>query len=67
MTDIRTNIELPLAIDRRPELAHRLPPKERAKLLTDLDVQVTELAALTTELVELARRRSPAKPWNRSS
>ncbi|MGI5241215.1 ATP-binding protein [Dactylosporangium sp. CA-139066] len=55
LTSIRTNVELLLAVERRPELAHRLPPEERAKLLADLEAQVGELATLTTELVELAR------------
>ena len=65
LTSIRTNIELLLAVERQPELAHRLPPDERVKLLRDLDAQVTELAALTTELVELAREettREAAEP-----
>ncbi|GAA4938473.1 HAMP domain-containing sensor histidine kinase [Actinoplanes utahensis] len=55
LTSIRTNVELLLEIERRPELAHRLPPDERVKLLADLDAQVRELATLTTELVELSR------------
>ncbi|MFI5897935.1 ATP-binding protein [Actinoplanes sp. NPDC051513] len=55
LTSIRTNVELLLAVERQPDLAHRLPPEERAKLLEDLDAQVRELATLTTELVELAR------------
>jgi two-component system sensor histidine kinase MprB len=55
LTSIRTNIELLLEVERHPELAHRLPADERAKLLRDLDTQVGELAILTTELVELAR------------
>jgi two-component system sensor histidine kinase MprB len=58
LTSIRTNIALLLAVERQPELAHRLPPEERVKLLRDLDAQVTELAALTTELVELAREET---------
>jgi two-component system sensor histidine kinase MprB len=58
LTSIRTNIELLLAVERQPELAHRLPPEERAKLLRDLDAQVIELATLTTELVELAREET---------
>jgi two-component system sensor histidine kinase MprB len=58
LTSIRTNIELLLAVERQPELAHRLPPEERAKLLRDLDAQVGELAKLTTELVELAREET---------
>jgi two-component system sensor histidine kinase MprB len=58
LTSIRTNIELLLAVERQPELAHRLPPEERAKLLRDLDAQVAELAKLTTELVELAREET---------
>lgn len=55
MTSIRTNVELLVEVERHPELAHRLPPDERAKLLSDLTAQVAELATLTTELVELAR------------
>ncbi|MEU4218976.1 HAMP domain-containing sensor histidine kinase [Actinoplanes sp. NPDC026623] len=58
LTSIRTNIELLLAVERQPELAHRLPPEERAKLLSDLDAQVRELATLTTELVELSREEA---------
>jgi two-component system sensor histidine kinase MprB len=58
LTSIRTNIELLLAVERQPELAHRLPPAERAKLLSDLDAQVRELATLTTELVELSREET---------
>jgi two-component system sensor histidine kinase MprB len=58
LTSIRTNIELLLAVERQPELAHRLPPEERAKLLRDLEAQVAELATLTTELVELAREET---------
>ncbi|MEU4424731.1 HAMP domain-containing sensor histidine kinase [Actinoplanes sp. NPDC024001] len=55
LTSIRTNIELLLAVERRPELAHRLPPEERIRLLDDVDAQVRELATLTAELVELSR------------
>jgi two-component system sensor histidine kinase MprB len=58
LTSIRTNVELLLELERRPELAHRLPPEERSKLLADLDAQVRELATLTTELVELAREEA---------
>ncbi|MFC7277053.1 ATP-binding protein [Paractinoplanes rhizophilus] len=58
LTSIRTNVELLLTVERRPDLAHRLPPEERARLLADLDAQVRELAALTTELVELAREET---------
>ncbi|WP_213450632.1 sensor histidine kinase [Rhizomonospora bruguierae] len=58
LTSIRTNIELLLTIERQPELAHRLPPEERAKLLRDLDAQLVELTTLTSELVELAREEA---------
>ena len=58
LTSIRTNIELLIEVERHPELAHRLPPEDRAKLLRDLDAQVGELATLTTELVELAREET---------
>ncbi|WP_433307250.1 ATP-binding protein [Actinoplanes sp. CA-030573] len=65
LTSIRTNVELLLTVERHPELADRLPPEDRAKLLADLDAQVRELATLTTELVELAREdaaREAAEP-----
>lgn len=55
LTSIRTNVELLIAVERQPDLAYRLPPEERVKLLDDLDAQVRELATLTTELVELSR------------
>jgi two-component system sensor histidine kinase MprB len=58
LTSIRTNIELLLEVERHPELAYRLPPEDRAKLLIDLEAQVGELATLTTELVELAREET---------
>jgi two-component system sensor histidine kinase MprB len=58
MTSLRTNIELLLEVEKHPELAHRLPPEERAKLLADLNAQMAELGTLTTELVELARDES---------
>ena len=58
LTSIRTNIELLLEVERQPELAHRLPPEDRTKLLRDLDAQVNELATLTTELVELSREET---------
>ena len=58
LTSIRTNIELLVAVERQPELAHRLPAEDRAKLLRDLEAQVVELTTLTTELVELAREET---------
>jgi len=58
LTSLRTNIELLIEVERHPELAHRLPPEDRAKLLADLESQVGELATLTTELVELAREET---------
>jgi two-component system sensor histidine kinase MprB len=58
MTSLRTNIELLLEVEKHPELAHRLPPEDRAKLLSDLNAQMAELTTLTTELVELARDES---------
>ncbi|MEV6350896.1 HAMP domain-containing sensor histidine kinase [Actinoplanes sp. NPDC051851] len=62
LTSIRTNVELLLELERRPELAHRLPPEERTQLLHDLDAQVRELATLTNELVELAREEATREP-----
>jgi two-component system sensor histidine kinase MprB len=58
LTSLRTNIELLLAVERQPELAHRLPPEERQKLLRDLEAQVAELGTLTTELVDLSREET---------
>jgi len=58
LTSLRTNIELLLEVERHPELAHRLSPEDRTKLLTDLVTQVSELSTLTTELVELAREET---------
>ncbi|GIJ71681.1 HAMP domain-containing sensor histidine kinase [Virgisporangium ochraceum] len=58
LTSLRTNIELLLAVERQPDLAHRLPPEERTRLLDDLDAQVGELATLTAELVELSREET---------
>jgi two-component system sensor histidine kinase MprB len=48
LTSLRTNIEV-LARDRT------MPPGEREKLLHDVVAQLTEMTALVTELVELAR------------
>jgi two-component system sensor histidine kinase MprB len=65
LTSLRTNIELLLQVERHPERAHRLPPEDRAKLLSDLEAQVGELATLTAELVELSREettREAAEP-----
>jgi two-component system sensor histidine kinase MprB len=58
LTSLRTNIELLLQVERHPERAHRLPPEDRARLLTDLEAQIGELATLTTELVELSREET---------
>ena len=48
LTSLRTNIEV-LARDRN------MPDKEREKLLNDVVAQLSEMTALVTELVELAR------------
>jgi two-component system, OmpR family, sensor histidine kinase MprB len=48
LTSLRTNIEV-LARDRR------MPAGEREKLLNDVVAQLSEMTALVTELVELAR------------
>jgi two-component system sensor histidine kinase MprB len=65
LTSLRTNIELLVDVERHPEIAHRLPQRDRDKLLADLEAQVGELATLTNELVELSREettRGPAEP-----
>ena len=58
LTSLRTNIELLLKVEQHPELAHRFPPEERAKLLADLEAQVGELSmgALSRTAAEPARR-----------
>jgi two-component system, OmpR family, sensor histidine kinase MprB len=48
LTSLRTNIEV-LARDRK------MPAEEREKLLNDVVAQLSEMTALVTELVELAR------------
>lgn len=55
LTSLRTNLDL-LA---HSEGSDRLPPEERRALLDDVRSQVTELAALVTDLVELARDDRP--------
>jgi two-component system sensor histidine kinase MprB len=52
LTSLRTNIDLLLRAESRPE---RLGADDRSRLLQDLDSQVDELSSLATELVELAR------------
>jgi two-component system, OmpR family, sensor histidine kinase MprB len=51
LTSLRTNIEV-LARDRK------MPAEEREKLLNDVVAQLSEMTALVTELVELARGES---------
>ena len=56
LTSLRTNIEV-LARD------EALPPQDREQLLRDVTEQLTEMTALITELVELARGDlTPADP-----
>jgi two-component system sensor histidine kinase MprB len=52
ITSLRTNIEV-LAD------AEALPPDERARLLADVEEQITELGMLVADLIELARGDEP--------
>jgi two-component system sensor histidine kinase MprB len=54
ITSLRTNIEV-LAD------AEALPPDERARLLADVEEQITELGMLVADLIELARGDEPAR------
>jgi two-component system sensor histidine kinase MprB len=63
LTSLRTNIELLIRADTAGAGTGRLlPAEDRAKLLQDLEVQVIELAQLTSELVELARQDASPEP-----
>lgn len=62
LTSLRNNIELLIHADSPAAAGRVLPAAERASLLRDLDAQVTELANLTTELVQLARDDSTTEP-----
>jgi two-component system, OmpR family, sensor histidine kinase MprB len=53
LTSVRTNIEV-LAGDRM------LPPEDRARLLTDVVEQLSEMTTLISELIELARAEQVA-------
>jgi len=59
LTSLRTNIELLL---RAEESGRSLPAADRARLLRDLDGQMSELTHLTGELVELARNDASSEP-----
>jgi two-component system sensor histidine kinase MprB len=52
LTSMRTNIEV-------LERAHDMPPDERRRLLDDMLDQQAELAALVTDLIDLARGAEP--------
>src|SRR4051812_33247287 len=54
ITSLRTNIEV-LAE------AEALPPDERARLLSDVEEQTTELGMLVADLIELARGDEPSQ------
>ncbi|MGW7412644.1 HAMP domain-containing sensor histidine kinase [Streptomyces sp. NPDC054863] len=60
LTSLRTNIEL---LSRSEDTGRPLPPADRKALLTSVKAQMTELAALITDLQELARpETSPDRP-----
>ncbi|MFJ6697003.1 sensor histidine kinase [Streptomyces sp. NPDC091272] len=52
LTSLRTNIEL---LSRSEDTGRPLPPADRKALLSSVKAQMTELAALITDLQELAR------------
>ncbi|MFI0983416.1 ATP-binding protein [Streptomyces sp. NPDC021093] len=55
LTSLRTNIEL---LSRSEDTGRPIPPADRKALLTSVKAQMTELAALITDLQELARPES---------
>ena len=57
LTSLRTNVEL-LAASQQPG-APRLAESDRVELLDDVKAQITELATLVGDLVELAREDAP--------
>ncbi|MEU8891314.1 HAMP domain-containing sensor histidine kinase [Streptomyces sp. NPDC048442] len=60
LTSLRTNIEL---LSRSEDTGRPLPPADRKALLASVKAQMTELAALITDLQELARpETSPGSP-----
>ena len=54
ITSLRTNIEVLADAD-------ALPPDERARLLADVEEQITELGMLVADLIELARGDEPLR------
>jgi two-component system sensor histidine kinase MprB len=63
LTSLRNNIELLIHAEEQRDSGRVLSSEDRARLLTDLGVQVTELTALTTELVALAAESADPEPF----
>ncbi|MGA8113090.1 MAG: HAMP domain-containing sensor histidine kinase [Actinocatenispora sp.] len=62
LTSLRANIELLIRADSEGDDGQRLPPGDRARLLTDLEEQMAELTQLVGELVDLAREGASPEP-----
>jgi two-component system sensor histidine kinase MprB len=63
LTSLRNNIELLIHAEQQRGSGRVLSSEDRARLLTDLGVQVAELTALTTELVALAGESADPEPF----
>jgi two-component system, OmpR family, sensor histidine kinase MprB len=65
LTSLRTNIELLIRAEERSASGRSLAAEDRARLMLDLETQLTELTALTNELVDLAREDLSPEPVER--
>jgi two-component system sensor histidine kinase MprB len=65
LTSLRTNIELLIRAEARAGRGRSLSADDRARLMGDLETQLTELTALTNELVDLAREDLSPEPEER--
>lgn len=61
LTSMQTNIELMMMLN-RPGVTNSISAEDRAELEQDIKEQMRELAALISDLVDLAREDAPEKP-----
>jgi two-component system sensor histidine kinase MprB len=62
LTSLRTNIELLIRAEGPAAEGRSLSAEDRSRLMGDLETQLTELTALTNELVDLAREDLSPEP-----
>jgi two-component system sensor histidine kinase MprB len=65
LTSLRTNVELLIRAEERSASGRSLSAEDRSRLMLDLETQLTELTALTNELVDLAREDLSPEPVER--